>query len=48
MQESDEKPDSILEMEYRFMSGGIGKMKMIYANLYQNQWISVNNYNGFH
>jgi hypothetical protein len=39
---SDEKSDSILEMEHRFRSGGIGKQKMIYAHLYQNQWFLVN------
>jgi hypothetical protein len=32
---SDEKSDSILEMENRFRSGGIGKSKMIYGHLYQ-------------
>ena len=35
--ESDEKSDSILEMEHHFRSGGIGKSKMIYAHLYQNR-----------
>ena len=30
-----------------FRSGGLGKLKMIYADLYQNRWVSVNHYMGF-
>jgi len=44
---SDEQQYSILRMENRFRSGGIGKLKKIYAHLYQNRWISVNHYRGF-
>jgi hypothetical protein len=40
-QKPDEKSDSILEMDNRFRSGGIGKLIMFYALLYQNRWILV-------
>jgi len=44
---SDEESDSILEMEKRFRSGGIGKSKMIHWHLYQNRWVSVNHNRSF-
>ena len=41
-QKSDEKSDSILEMENRFRSDGIGESEMVYVYLYPNQWDLVN------
>ena len=41
-QKSDEKSDSILEMERRFRSGGIEELEIIYKNLYPNSCGKVN------
>jgi hypothetical protein len=39
---SDEKSDSISEMESLFNSGGIGDSEIVYMDLYPNQWVLVN------
>jgi hypothetical protein len=39
---SDEKQDSILQIEKRFRSGGLGKSEIGYIDLYPNRWDLVN------
>ncbi len=39
--ESDEKPDSFLEVENRFRSAGIGESEIVYMNVYPNRWVLV-------
>jgi hypothetical protein len=38
-QKSDEKSDSILEMENRFRSVGMGASEIGYIDLYPNRWV---------
>jgi len=40
--ESDEKPVSILYLENRFRSAGIGESEIVFIHLYPNQWALVN------
>ena len=44
---SDEKSDSILEIEYRFRSVEIGESEIAYMNLYPNRWDLVNKIGDF-
>jgi len=41
-QESDWESRSILQMEDRFKSGGIGESEKVYMRLYPNRWDLVN------
>ncbi len=39
--ESDEKPGSVLYIENRFRSAGIGDSEIVYMHLYPNRWALV-------
>jgi len=42
VQKSDGKYSSIMKMEKRIRSGGIGESEIVYMNLYPNRWGLVN------